>query len=272
MKPLFYRTGNHHLFLILKTAAGQEWIALLGKRKPNFPFWGDRFENATFYNVTQDRLFHATAHELLSLHFEKGPVWKISGREPFSFSIDLEPNYKRTKRILAMARFRYHLPSLSFQNGKVDSYGQSRGNLSSEQGEREGEAPTALPLEGATQAPIIENDPIVSGHGFSEQGKMIFFTLKDMEVPFQYDLWLESQGGGGCLNWQGHPTQFKSLFQKQLKDDWRWGCGKDFIPKNTKVLAVTHIPLKNWGLRREIVVCHTGGNQKWFGLRESFHV
>ena len=236
MKPLFYRTGNHHLFLILKTAAGQEWIALLGKRKPNFPFWGDRFENATFYNVTQDRLFHATAHELLSLHFEKDPVWKISGQEPFSFSIDLDPNYKRTKRILAMARFSYHLPSLSFQNGK------------------------------------IEKDPIVSGHGFSEQGKMIFFTLKNLEVPFQYDLWLESQGGGGCLNWQGHPTQFKSLFQKQLKDDWRWGCGKDFIPKNTKVLAVTHIPLKNWGLRREIVVCHTGGNQKWFGLRETFHV
>ena len=32
------------------------------------------------------------------------------------------------------------------------------GNLSSEHGEREGEASTALPVEGATRAPIIEED------------------------------------------------------------------------------------------------------------------
>ena len=34
--------------------------------------------------------------------------------------------------------------------GKIDSHGQARGNLSSEQSEREGEAPPALPVEGAT--------------------------------------------------------------------------------------------------------------------------
>ncbi|MDP2600217.1 MAG: hypothetical protein Q8P84_05725 [Deltaproteobacteria bacterium] len=234
MAPLFYTTGNHHLFLILKTAKGHEWIALLGKRKPNFPFWGDRFENATFYNVTQDRLFHAAARELPDLHFEKGPIWKIFGETPLPFSIDLHPNYTRTKRILAMARFRYHLPSLSFQNG------------------------------------AIENDPVVFGHGFSEQGRMTHLGLKNFEVPFQYDLWLESQGLGGFLNWRGNPTRFKPFLQKYLKDAWRWGEGGRFNPENAKVLAVMHIPLKNWRLRREIVVCHTGGGRKWFGLKESF--
>jgi spore photoproduct lyase len=35
----------------------------------------------------------------------------------------------------------------------IDSQGHAPGNLSSEHGEREGEAPTALPVEGATRAP-----------------------------------------------------------------------------------------------------------------------
>jgi 2,3-dihydroxybenzoate-AMP ligase len=38
----------------------------------------------------------------------------------------------------------------------IDSHGHARGNLSSEHGEREGEAPTALPVEGATRAPLID--------------------------------------------------------------------------------------------------------------------
>ena len=39
---------------------------------------------------------------------------------------------------------------------RIDSYRQFGGNLSSEHGEREGEAPAALPLEGATRVPGIE--------------------------------------------------------------------------------------------------------------------
>jgi hydrogenase maturation protein HypF len=38
----------------------------------------------------------------------------------------------------------------------VDLHGETRGNLSSEHGEREGEASTALPVEGATRVPLIE--------------------------------------------------------------------------------------------------------------------
>jgi hypothetical protein len=38
----------------------------------------------------------------------------------------------------------------------IDFHGQARRNLSSEHGEREGEAPAALPLEGATRAPFTE--------------------------------------------------------------------------------------------------------------------
>lgn len=226
MKPLFYTTGNHHLFLILKTASGAEWLALLGKRKPNFPFWGDRFENATFFNLSTKQLFHVAKEELSSLSMNKGPLWRISGTEPFSFFIDLHPNYKRTKRILGLATFRYHLPTLSFQSG------------------------------------AIEKDPLIFGHGFSEQGKMRQFHFGNHDFPFQYDLWLANKGDGGHLKWRLEPIKF-------IKDDWRWGVGQNFQPENAKVLAVTHIPLKNWRLRREIVTCDTGG-QKWFGLKESF--
>ncbi len=37
----------------------------------------------------------------------------------------------------------------------IDFHDHGRGNLSSEHGEREGEASTALPVEGATRAPVI---------------------------------------------------------------------------------------------------------------------
>ena len=40
--------------------------------------------------------------------------------------------------------------------GNTDAHGFARGNLFSEHGEREGEAPTALPVEGATRAPVID--------------------------------------------------------------------------------------------------------------------
>jgi hypothetical protein len=43
-----------------------------------------------------------------------------------------------------------------FRFREINFHGQARGNLSSEHGEREGEAPTALPVEGATRAPVIE--------------------------------------------------------------------------------------------------------------------
>ena len=42
------------------------------------------------------------------------------------------------------------------QTPEIDSHGLAYGNLSSEHGEREGEAPVASPPEGATQAPEIE--------------------------------------------------------------------------------------------------------------------
>jgi len=42
-------------------------------------------------------------------------------------------------------------PSACFSAAHID-----RGNLSSEHGEREGEAPAALPREGATRVPIID--------------------------------------------------------------------------------------------------------------------
>jgi hydrogenase maturation protein HypF len=41
----------------------------------------------------------------------------------------------------------------------IDFHGQARGNLSSEHGEREGEASAALPVEGATRAPLMGKGP-----------------------------------------------------------------------------------------------------------------
>jgi hypothetical protein len=42
------------------------------------------------------------------------------------------------------------------RRGRIDFHEQSRGSLSSEHGEREGEAPSALLMEGATRAPVNE--------------------------------------------------------------------------------------------------------------------
>jgi alcohol dehydrogenase, propanol-preferring len=52
----------------------------------------------------------------------------------------------------------------------IGFYGQARGNLSSEHGEREGEAPTASPVEGATRAPVVENLGI---YGFGAAAHLI---------------------------------------------------------------------------------------------------
>jgi putative ABC transport system permease protein len=49
---------------------------------------------------------------------------------------------------------------------KADSRGIERGNLHSEDGEREGEASAASPLEGATRAPAIEQRVLMAGVDF----------------------------------------------------------------------------------------------------------
>ena len=45
------------------------------------------------------------------------------------------------------------------QDVDIDLHRLDRGNLCSEHGEREGEAPAALLLEGATRAPVIDLNP-----------------------------------------------------------------------------------------------------------------
>jgi alcohol dehydrogenase, propanol-preferring len=54
--------------------------------------------------------------------------------------------------------------------GQMDFDGQARRNPSSEHGEREGEAPAALPLEGATRAPVMERLGI---YGFGAAAHLI---------------------------------------------------------------------------------------------------
>ncbi|MDO8493723.1 MAG: NAD(P)-dependent oxidoreductase [Deltaproteobacteria bacterium] len=68
----------------------------------------------------------------------------------------------------------------------VDAHGLSRGHLPSEQGEREGEAPTALPLEGATclpagmaQAPMI--DKKITGQTFLDEDVLRKNGITDFE-------------------------------------------------------------------------------------------
>ena len=45
--------------------------------------------------------------------------------------------------------------AIMFKHDRIDFHEQARGNLSSEHGEREGEAPTGSPVEGATRAPLL---------------------------------------------------------------------------------------------------------------------
>lgn len=255
MSPLSFATGNHHLFLILKTAGGEDWIVLLGKRKPNFPFAGTRFENATFYNVTQNKLHHLTGEELNSLEIKMDENWRVTAKEPLPFSIILHPTFLKTsrfffKKIIHSAS--KHIPGAMFDHHLL--------NLFFQQGEIAGEA-------------------IVSGHGFSEQGCLSILNLKSFEMPFHYNLFLEKEGDSGFLEWHVPPQKGLSPMIKLanvirkcfLKEESSWGS-HPFNPVLFKqeVLTATHIPLNHWTLRREIVKATSANKRVYYGLKESF--
>ena len=61
----------------------------------------------------------------------------------------------------------------------IDSHEPVRGNLSSEHGEREGEAPGALPLEGATRAPLIDNQRPGIVHRLDKDTTGVILVAKD---------------------------------------------------------------------------------------------
>jgi len=221
-------TGNHHLFLVCKTKTKQDWIVLLGKRKRHFPFFGTRFENATFYNLTEGKTYHHSEEEMASLHFDCGHRWKISGDKPFDFKFTFVPAFLKKRWIFFGTSFWYHLVNLFFQEGS------------------------------------IRGEPLSSGHGVSEQGRMPVFSLGSLQVPFDYDLALEATGKGGLIQWKA-----KKFF---LRDQFHWGAvPADFSHGHPKVLAETTIPLKNWTLKREIVKVQSPQDQVWYGLKESFH-
>lgn len=159
----FIETGNHHLFLILKTQSNQEWIALLGKRKPNFPFFGVRFENATFYNVAAHQLYHHSTEEMKDLEFRCGDDWELIGNQPIPFSLRLKPtSLKKRSHFFGRVVFNYHL--LEFKSGNIG--GESIGK----------------------------------GHGFSEQGQL--HILKKPKILFDYLLLLDRQTNNGFLKWK----------------------------------------------------------------------
>ncbi len=58
---------------------------------------------------------------------------------------------------------------LKKRRDRIDFYEQARGSLSSEHGEREGEAPSALLMEGATRAPVNE-----TAHAGAWRKKVLF--------------------------------------------------------------------------------------------------
>ncbi len=72
---------------------------------------------------------------------------------------ELSPIARRRRiAIVPQEPFLYSLPISEniFVDREIHFQGHTRGNVSSEHGEREGEAPMALPGEGATRAPFIE--------------------------------------------------------------------------------------------------------------------
>ncbi|OGQ47224.1 MAG: hypothetical protein A3H42_05255 [Deltaproteobacteria bacterium RIFCSPLOWO2_02_FULL_46_8] len=255
MSPLSFATGNHHLFLILKTAIGEDWIVLLGKRKPNFPFAKTRFENATFYNVTQNKLHHLASEELNSLEIKMDGNWQVTAKEPIPFSIVLHPTFLQTRKFFLkkiIPSVSKHVPGAMFDHHLL--------NLFFQQGE----------IAGAS---------IVSGHGFSEQGCLSILNLKSFEMPFHYNVFLEKEGDSGFLEWHvplqkglSPMVKLANIIRKFfLKDRYNWGS-HPFNPDSFKqeVLTATHIPLNHWTLRREIVKV-TGANKNvYYGLKESF--
>jgi DNA repair protein RecO (recombination protein O) len=76
------------------------------------------------------------------------------------------------------------IPRMLTLNGTrmIDSRGQVRGNLSSEHGEREGEAPTGFPVEGATRVPMVD-----SSAGFERMGRQVLedFVTYHLAVEFK---------------------------------------------------------------------------------------
>jgi len=76
------------------------------------------------------------------------------------------------------------IPRMLALNGTrvIDSRGQVCGNLSSEHGEREGEAPAALPVEGATRVPLV-----ASSAGFERMGRQVLedFVTYHLAVEFK---------------------------------------------------------------------------------------
>lgn len=220
----FVTTGNHHLFIIARP-----WIILLGKRKPHFPFYGTRFENATFYNVAEQKLYHHAAEEMKDLVFETQAHWRLFGKTPIDFSLEFAPKFLAQRTLsLGMVRFQYH--TLALVSGKIG--GQ-----------------------------ILK-----TGHGVSEQGRLIISTSKKLQVPFCYSLWLSADGQGGLIDWKVDPRH-TTFFLRYLKDQLYWGASHE--PQTTETLAKTTTPLKDWVLNREIMKGLQKGNT-CYGLKESF--
>ena len=81
------------------------------------------------------------------------PLWEARDIMFFPVkTVDQDAPISEAKSILT----KYNINAMPVTSGEqIDFRGQNRGNLSSEHGEREGEAPAALLLEGATRAPVI---------------------------------------------------------------------------------------------------------------------
>lgn len=249
-QPLVVATGNHHLFLILTTRSGEEWIVLLGKRKAHFPFYGTRFDNATFYNVAQKKLFHQWASEMKEMTWECGKSWRMAGQHPIPFSLELKPEFLKKSG----AFFKQWLPIDSkYIPGAAFTY-----HLLQPSGQLQGEA-------------------IQRGTGFSERGNLSTLTSKVWETPFHYFLELNAGGGAGMLQWKAQVSKAKNileffprLVQKTfLHDQFVWG-ERPSEKLDWDILTTTEIPFPQKRLRREIVTAQDRHHNRWYGLRESF--
>lgn len=246
--PFCLQTHNHHLFLVLKLQNGEDIIALLGKRGPHFPYYGARFENATFYNLTRPELHHHSEEEMSTLRFEMGKTWRISGTKPLDFELQLTPSFLKKRKIFIKKMF--PLKS-SFIPGAIFRY-----HTFSSIGGR------------------IGQNRIQTGHGFSEQGILSILTPKVWQVVFSYQLLIKKDAGS--LQWRAIPQEGKNFFEKIpqwikkyfLKDSFHWG--NETPPDNFETVATTTLPLPAWELKREIVKPTDPTFKEWFGLKEGF--
>ena len=231
---------------VIVSERGSQNLAILDLKAEEHPSDGDDY-----------RLEKVTNHRLVRV---SGPRWSPEGRF-IAYSVTdnngrsglyIYDTSEKTNRQIFEAAFNIAYPTWS-KDGKyviytsdetgvynifaysVNTHGQARRYLPSEQGEREGEAPKAWPLEGATQAPMMIEEhrryqvTHLLGGAFqpdiSSDSREIIFSgydskgFKIARIRYDPDKWMTTFGPTIKPYWKDDNESFKPLVSDLQEDD-----------------------------------------------------